>query len=245
MKLLVSIHDVAPPNLAEVAELWSLCTSLGVQPALLVVPNWHGPHPLRGHPETVGWVRACEQAGATILLHGQRHDEVGLARSAGDHLAAAGRTAREGEFLTLGTAGALARITSGLTELRGLGLDPVGFVPPAWLARPAHRRAVRDAGLALTEDTGAILLVRREFRLASMVIRWSGRAVWRARVSEWLADRRATTRMPILRVALHPSDLHSPVTTASIRRVLPALVRARTLLTYETLAREDDLGCAA
>ncbi|MBL8961745.1 MAG: polysaccharide deacetylase family protein [Gemmatimonadetes bacterium] len=245
MKLLVSIHDVAPPNLAEVAALWSLCTSLGVQPALLVVPNWHGAHPLGEHPETVDWVRACARAGASILLHGQRHDEAGLARSVVDHLAAVGRTAREGEFLTLGAAAALGRIQAGVDVLRGLGLDPVGFVPPAWLARPAHRRAVRDAGLALTEDTGAIWLVRRDVRLASLVIRWSGRAAWRARVSDWLADRRATTRVPLLRVALHPSDLRSPVTAASIHRVLPALVRVRTVLTYETLAREEDLGCAA
>ncbi|MBK8248613.1 MAG: polysaccharide deacetylase family protein [Gemmatimonadetes bacterium] len=245
MKLLVSIHDVAPPNLAEVAELWALCSSVGVQPALLVVPNWHGAHPLGEHAETVRWVRARQRDGATVLLHGQRHDEVGLRRSVVDHLAAVGRTAREGEFLTLGTAAARQRISSGVTALRRLGLDPVGFVPPAWLARPAHRRAVRESGLALTEDTGAIWLVRRGVRLSSLVIRWSGRAAWRARMSDWLADRRASSRVPLLRVALHPSDLHSPVTAASLRRVLPALVRARTLLTYDTLASEDDLGCAA
>jgi uncharacterized protein len=245
VRLLVSIHDVAPPFLAEVEELWALCRSLGVQPGLLVVPNWHGTHPLSAHPATVSWVRGCAHAGASILLHGQRHDEVGTQRSPGDYLVAAGRTAREGEFLTLGAAAAYQKIAAGVNVLRDAGLDPVGFVPPAWLARSAHRRAVQSAGLALTEDVGAVWLVRRRIRLPSTVIRWSARAAWRARMSDWVAGCRSASRAPLLRVALHPTDLHSPVTVASLRRVLPALTGVRTHLTYHALAREDDLECAA
>lgn len=245
MRLLVSIHDVAPPFLGEVQELWALCQSLDICPGLLVVPNWHGAHPVEEHRATVNWVQTGVQRGASVLLHGDRHDEVGLRRSASDHLVAAGRTAREGEFLTLDAAGAYQRIAVGVATLRALRLDPVGFVPPAWLARREHRRAVRQAGLALTEDAGAIWLVRRDVRVTSPTIRWSARTAWRARVSAWVAAARATRRASLLRVALHPTDLHARVTAASVRRILPLLAEAATPLTYSALACEDDLGCAA
>ena len=45
-RLLVSIHDVSPALEAPVRALWDLCQSLGITPALLVVPDWHGEWPL-------------------------------------------------------------------------------------------------------------------------------------------------------------------------------------------------------
>ena len=46
MKLLVAIHDVSPAHDQAVQQMWRYCTSLGFQPALLVVPNWHGEWPI-------------------------------------------------------------------------------------------------------------------------------------------------------------------------------------------------------
>ena len=56
---------------------------------------------------------------------------------------------REGEFLTLGEGPARERIARARARLEALGLVPVGFVPPAWLAREEGHRAVGGTGLSL------------------------------------------------------------------------------------------------
>ena len=140
--LLVSIHDVSPAQASAVDRLWSLCAERGITPTLLVVPNWHGEWPLQSHPRLVQWVRARAADGAEIALHGERHDEVGLPRRPADRWRAWGRTDGEGEFLTLDATAARERLLRGLELLREVGLEPTGFVPPAWLAREvAHEAA--------------------------------------------------------------------------------------------------------
>ena len=78
--LLVSIHDVTPAFESKVKKLWDLCFQSRVIPALLVVPDWHGQWPLERYPEFVGWIQARVMDGAELVLHGERHDEIGLPR---------------------------------------------------------------------------------------------------------------------------------------------------------------------
>jgi hypothetical protein len=134
-RLLVSIHDVSPALEAPVRALWDLCQSLGITPALLVVPDWHGEWPLEQYPRFVAWLRACEQAGAEIILHGERHDEVGSPRRWGDEARAFLRTKREGEFLTLTRDAPAAH---GARSARcGLSTFAGGFIPRHWRATHA------------------------------------------------------------------------------------------------------------
>jgi predicted deacetylase len=220
--LLVSIHDVTPAFAPEVARLWAMCLRHSVTPALLVVPDWHGQWPLERHPEFVEWLLGRAGEGAAIVLHGERHDELGLPRTAGDELRAWGRTAREGEFLSLDERGARLRIDRGIARLSALGLPPVGFVPPAWLAREDGHRAVAAAGLGFSEDGVSIRLHRPGRRLPSPVVRWSSRTHLRALGSvavargRWMLQRRA--RFP--RLALHPQDLSHPTIAHSLEPTL-------------------------
>jgi uncharacterized protein len=222
MTLLVSIHDVTPAYAEAVATLWDLCAEHAVTPALLVVPDWHGEWPLESHPGFVEWVMGCAALGAEILLHGERHDERGLPRRPGDELRAWGRTEREGEFLTLDEPAARERIERGIGRLRRLGLAPVGFVPPAWLAREESHHAVAAAGLAFSEDDVSIRLHRSGRRVRSPVVRWSARTPLRAlgsvavAQSRWVLQRSA--RFP--RLALHPQDLAHPTTAAALKPTL-------------------------
>ena len=62
--ILVSIHDVAPPNLPAVQSLWDRCLAAGVTPALLVVPDWHGNAPIEQDPAFLDWVRQAMAQGA-------------------------------------------------------------------------------------------------------------------------------------------------------------------------------------
>jgi uncharacterized protein len=235
--LLVTIHDVTPARRARVEALWRICAARRVVPGLLVIPDWHAQAPVEGDPAFGDWVRARAAEGAEIFLHGERHDEVGSRRSWRDELRAFGRTDREGEFLTLDYTAARDRIDRGLERLRMIGLEPIGFVPPAWLARPETHLAAKDAGLAVSEDDGAIYVHRSGSRVASPVVRWSARTQLRAVASvagarlRWALQRRA----PVMRLALHPGDLESPATARSIELALDQWLAVRPQSFYRAL----------
>jgi predicted deacetylase len=238
VSLLVSIHDVTPALAPGVARLWQICAECRVVPALLVVPNWHGAWPLHRHPEFAEWLRARAAEGAEIVLHGERHDEVGLPRTPGQSLRAWGRTAREGEFLTLDAVAAGERIARGLACLERLGLKAVGFVPPAWLAREEGHRAVGAAGLAFSEDERTVRLFPSGRTIRSPVVRWSARSPARAWGSAAVARARWTLqrRAPLLRLALHPQDLADPVTARSLILNLDRWLTVHQPSSYSTLA---------
>jgi predicted deacetylase len=242
-RLLVSIHDVTPALEAPVRALWSLCMAHGVVPALLVVPDWHGQWPIERHPLFMDWVRARAREGAEIILHGERHDEVGSPRAWQDQVTAFGRTAREGEFLTLSHDAALARIQRGCARLADQQLVPTGFIPPAWLAREATHDVVRELQLGFSEDAHTVRVHAhgvnpRTVRLDAPALRWSGRGTARAVASRLVADARwyAWQRAPLLRLALHPQDLAHPVTAASVRRDIARWAQCRHVVRYAELA---------
>ncbi len=218
--------------------LWQLCESRGVVPGLLVVPDWHGESAMESDPAFGAWLRARAAAGAEVFLHGERHDEVGLPRTLNDEFRAFGKTNKEGEFLTLDYDAARLRIDRGIARLRAMGLEPVGFVPPAWLAKRATYDAVRDAGLSVSEDDGAVYVHAAGKRIGSPVIRWSGRGTFRAYGSvffertRWWVQRGA----PVMRIALHPGDLAHPATAASIERALDAWLGVRQQTFYGPFA---------
>lgn len=229
MKLLVSIHDVTPAFDAEVRDLWALCSDRGVTPALLVVPDWHGEWPLEEFPTFVDWLRGRALAGAEVFLHGMRHDEAASPRTWLDQLRAFGRTDSEGEFLTLAADAARARITRGITRLRALGLEPVGFVAPAWLWRRESRAVVTESGLAVSEDEHAVYLHHRGTRLSSPVLRWSARTPVRAWASACVAEAESWRHRDnwLVRIAFHPRDLSHPLTGHSVRRTLDRWLAVR------------------
>lgn len=238
MTLLVSVHDVTPAFRPEVEALDALCRRAGAVPALLVVPDWHGEWPLERHPEFVAWVRGRKAVGGEIILHGERHDEVGSPRRLGDALRALGRTAREGEFLTLGYDAARERIGRGVARLRALGLDPIGFIPPAWLCREECHRAVADFGLPFSEDERGVRLHPGRGVLPAPAVRWSARTPFRARASTLVASLRWRWQRgaPLVRIALHPRDLHHPATARSVERALERWTAAHRVISYSACA---------
>jgi predicted deacetylase len=235
--LLITIHDVTPALQDRVEILWRMCRARGVIPGLLVVPDWHGGAPIEGDPAFAAWIRERAHEGAEIFLHGERHDEVGFPREWRDELRALGRTNKEGEFLTLDYDAARERIDRGLGRLRALGLDPIGFVPPAWLARMDTHVAVRKSGLKVSEDDGTIFLHATKQAVASPVVRWSARGAFRSYGSvlqerlRWKWQRHA----PYMRLALHPADLDHPAVERSIDRALGDWLGVRVQTFYREL----------
>jgi predicted deacetylase len=237
--LLVSIHDVTPAFESRVLQLWNLCSSCGITPALLVVPNWHGAWPLEEYPGFVDWIRSRAAQGSEIVLHGERHDEVGLPRSLRDIWRACGNTAGEGEFLTLDAPAARRRLGRGLERMRRLELEPTGFVPPAWLARESTYEVAASAGLRFSEDAGSIILLPSKRRVHSPAVRWSARTSFRAwgsvavAAGRWVLQRGSDCP----RIALHPRDLDHRATAASLRKTLERWLRDHRPGRYADLTR--------
>jgi predicted deacetylase len=238
---LVSVHDVTPAHERSLDVLYGLLDQAGVRRyALLVVPNWHGTWPLARFATFTAGLRHRAAAGAEIVLHGLRHDEVGQPRTLAHWARTVGRTAREGEFASLDAPEAAARIAAGLAVLRAAGLEPIGFVPPAWLARPAHEAVLRNAGLAFTEDTRAVTTLTQRQRIAAPATCWSTRRAWRRVGSVVVAAARLRLEQsgPLVRIAFHPPDAQWPRVLSSCRGTLEALLERRAVITYrELLAR--------
>ena len=237
MKLLVAMHDVTPALFSECRRMWQLCAACGVTPALGVVPNWHGIWPLERHQPFAAWLHDCVAEGAEIFLHGDRHDEVGSERGVCDTLRAVGQTAREGEFLTLDGEAAHARMQKGVAVLKGVGLSPIGFIAPAWLAREESYRVVARAGLSLSENVREVRMHDRAMAVPAPVIRWSARTGLRARMSAKVAEWRwrMHRRDPVVRIALHPQDGRHSATLRSVRYELARWVDARPVWRYAQL----------
>ena len=237
-RLLVAVHDVTPAHADRVLRILALLDRHRVhRPALFVVPDWHGEWPLAEHHEFVAELLRRQESGAEIFLHGYRHDEAGHRRSVADRVRVFGRTAGSAEFMMLSKEESGERLDRGLRELRTLGLDPVGFVPPAWLFARHTRPLLKDRGLTLTESFGWIECLRTGRRVFAPALSWSTARPWRSRATSWLSSARSTLERPrsLVRVAIHPPDIENPVICDSLERVLERLLADREQRCYREL----------
>jgi uncharacterized protein len=234
MRIHVSLHDVSPAFARELEAALDLCHAAGAKPALLVVPNYHGEFPLEKHPEFTRRLVELADSGHEIYLHGFFHQ----ARAKGEAPLGNGRpgklarlvaqrvvSAGEAEFSDLGRSDAASRLEEGERLLRAVGLEPSGFVPPAWSMPGWMLDLLRERGHRHTEDHLRIYDPTRGRSRGTLLINWATRSrarLWSTVVFgrfAWPAGRWLPTR-----IAIHPRDLdHSRVK----REIALLLHRAR------------------
>jgi len=234
-QLLVSVHDVSPAHAEALERVFALLDRLGVtRYALLVVPEWHGGWPLAEHPEFTAMLRDRQRAGAEVLLHGLQHDEDGSSRTPLQHLRAWGRTAREAEFLALDSVEAARRVDRGLEIMRAAGLEPAGFVPPAYFHGAGLDGVLRERGFTVTEDAWSVIRLADGARFRAPAVQWSTRTRLRAAAGVGIAALRRPVDRPrgLLRFAIHPPDVDDPLVGPSLRASLSALLAERRAVSY-------------
>src|SRR5207249_2679688 len=133
--LVVSLHDIAPPNREVVDRILSRLDRLGIRVcSLLVVPDYHHQGSMTNDRAFISWLRDLESAGHEIVIHGYFHERP---RRRNENLREKFitrlYTQGEGEFFDLDYAEALRRITSARDAFLASGLTPRGFIAPAWL----------------------------------------------------------------------------------------------------------------
>jgi predicted deacetylase len=232
--LLVSIHDVAPRFLSEVRTLRERLAGWGVPVVtLLAVPDHHGSSPLARCRDTVRWLRSCAGAGDEVALHGFHHLARGAVPSRWDRARAALLTAGEGEMLAVPPAQVAPILARGRDVVADVvGAEPVGFVAPAWLEPRGLADVLGAVGFRWHETSLYLEALPSGRRLVSPVLGWATRSARReAAAVAWAAvmtpvARRIARASGVVRVALHPGDVHSAPVMASIERTVHRLLAA-------------------
>lgn len=235
MTVHVSIHDVTPRWATEVEILLDWCSRRALQPALLVVPNYHHQWPLNEHPSFCERLRELQGLGHSILLHGFYHDtraEESAESEPSEHASSGVEpwghwvyqrllSSNEAEFAQLTERQARRLLDRGQAMFDAIGLHAKGFVAPAWSMSPAVRALLRAQQCRYSEDHLRIYDYAAQRAHFSLLINYATRSFWRmaSTVAFARVGRLAAPLAPV-RVALHPGDLTRSVLHGEIKRLL-------------------------
>jgi hypothetical protein len=232
----VSLHDVSPQTFAACREIVAQLEALGVAAiSLLVIPDHHGRGRVQQDAALCSWLRELSERGHEVVTHGYLHRR---ARRTGEKalakLTTRIYTADEGEFYDLDFASARELVARGNAELRELGLNPRGFIAPAWLLSSEAESALGDLGVEYTTRLGTVTDLQRGKIWKSQSLVWSVRAAWRRATSllwnAWLFAR--LRERPLLRISVHPVDLAHPRIWRQIRALVCEALQTRDAVTY-------------
>ena len=232
-RIAVTIHDVEPATFGRVALVRDWLDDHGIDRATLLVVPAPDLHPLgdRG-TDLVDWLAERRGMGDAIAQHGLRDRCEWRAGGAPP----ARRRREDAEFTVLDAGETRRAVESGWRILRLAGLEPSGFVAPAYAYTPALHatlprrfawwagvtRVYHPGGPARGIATGHVLALSA----AGRVRRLAAPPVLRARAA--MAGR-------VLRLDLKPSDLESRRHVAAVERVLLG-ARGRTPVTLDEVA---------
>lgn len=240
-RLLVAIHDVGPRFEREVEALRELLAHYVPldRVAMLVVPNHWGEAPLEHGSAFAQRLRSWAADGGDVFVHGWFHRDQVAHATAFARLKARHMTAGEGEFLGLDVAESRERMAAGKDLIETVTDRAVaGFIAPAWLYGEGARAALSASDFRLAEDHARVWRPDTGATLCSgPPITWATRT--RLRLASSLLAARVLpalyARLPVVRVAVHPGDAHSPQALVSIERVLDELATVRDVVNYRDL----------
>jgi len=210
----VSIHDVSPAWADEVSAALALCDLAGARPALLVVPNFHGRAPLLDDAQFCARLRARQERGHEVYLHGYYHRSGDHARSGSTRERVAWLFAQrvvsggEAEMSDVSPDEGIARIEDGERALRDAGLRIDGFVAPAWSMPHWLLPSLAARGYRFTEDHLRVYDPAMGRARTSVVLNWASRSPVRLLSTiAWCRLARHARAVVPARIAIHPADM--------------------------------------
>jgi predicted deacetylase len=238
----VALHDIEPATFERCALIRDWLDDHGVDRVTLLVIPARDLHPLGTRcPQMASWLIERKRAGDSIAQHGFQHAQ--LRAGPIPRRLVTRRAARRGaEFVGLDAHETRRALDAGWRVLKLAGLEPDGFVAPAYAYTPALRsllprrfhwwaekRRLHHAG----EPDGSAV---RELRAPALDVGGEGRlrralAPARIRAGGLLAG-------DILRLDVHPDDLQSPRQVLALEWVLARAGHRRRAITYDELLAE-------
>jgi predicted deacetylase len=236
--LLASIHDVSPRFDGEIERLTELLQPhVSNRIAMLVVPNHWGNAPIIAGSNFASKLRAWANAGVEMFLHGFFHRDETNHSTKTDKLRAGLMTAGEGEFLGLTKAEAIARIIDGKAMIEDvIGRPIAGFVAPAWLYGPGAPEALAECAIPIAEDHMRTWSPATGVELSrGPVITWASRTRLRLISSLAAAAALRHARLSVMRVGVHPPDVHHDRIVMSIDATFRTASKSRRIAAYSDL----------
>jgi predicted deacetylase len=230
----VALHGIEPATFERCALIRDWLDDHGVDRVTLLVIPARDLHPVgERSPEMVSWLEERRRAGDSIAQHGFQH--VCLRRGS----ALAGLGQRSGEFVGLDGAETRRAVHAGWRVLKLAGIEPDGFVAPAYAYTSALRRIVGErfrwwADLLRVHPAVPALAGLETRQLAPAFSLAGGGRISRA-ISPPLVRAGALLPTSTLRLDLHPADLRHTRRMLALEWVLQHAA-GRTAVTYRELA---------
>jgi predicted deacetylase len=248
----VALHGIEPATFERCAVIRDWLDDHGVDRVTLLVIPARDLHPVGERcPEMVSWLSERRRAGDSIAQHGFQHVRPGAEGSARGLIARA-HGQRAGEFVGLGEAETRRAVDAGWRVLKLAGIEPDGFVAPAYAYTAALRRALSVkfswwAGLLRVHRAQPASIAAacapptpaaRAPAVGALAPAWSltGAGPFSRMLSPSLVRAGALLPTSTLRVDLHPADLQHPRHMLALEWVLARSAPRRHAITYRELA---------
>jgi predicted deacetylase len=240
----VALHGIEPATFERCALIRDWLEDHGVDRVTLLVIPARDLHPVgERSPEMVRWLCERRREGDSIAQHGFQHARPQRSGSARRMLAHPSRL-RAGEFVGLDGEETRRALYAGWRVLKLAGIEPDGFVAPAY----AYTSALRDALRMKFHWWADLLRVYTAHDAPGgrdpLAPAWGLAAAgpFSRALSPPLV--RAGSLLPTrtLRIDLHPADLRHPRHMMAMEWVLTRSGTRRTAVTYEQLADGPPAG---
>jgi predicted deacetylase len=240
VRLAVALHDIEPATFERCALIRDWLDDHGVDRVTLLVIPARDLHPVGERcPEMASWLIERRRAGDSIAQHGFQHAQLRrrplsretLLRRPGH---------RSAEFVGLDACETQRAVDAGWRVLKLAGIEPDGFVAPAYAYTPALRRVLPRrfswwASLLRLHACRARAAGERQ-RLLTPAWGTGPEGPLRGALSPTLIRIGALLCGSTLRLDLHPSDLQRPRHMLALEWVLARTGRRREAFTYQQLA---------
>jgi predicted deacetylase len=235
----VALHGIEPATFERCALIRDWLDDHGIHRVTLLVIPARDLHPVGERaPEMVRWLSERRQAGDSIAQHGFQH-ACNRRSSAPREVLARAQGQRNGEFVGLDSLETRAAVNAGWRVLKLAGIEPDGFVAPAYAYTAALRRTLGQR----FRWWASLLRVHRVATPSETVPReplvpaWS--LVAGGPFSRLLSPPlvRMGSMLPTsnMRLDLHPADLRHPRHMLALEWVL-GRAQGRLPVTYSQLA---------
>lgn len=243
----VALHGIEPATFERCAVIRDWLDDHGVDRVTLLVIPARDLHPVGERcPEMVDWLSERRRAGDSIAQHGFQHVRRNTGGSARRLLARA-HPHRVGEFVGLDIEETRRAVHAGWRVLKLAGIEPDGFVAPAYAYTAALRQTLSLrfrwwAGLLRVHRAQPQLQLQaatsEPSRVCQLSPAWSltGTGPVSRTFSPSLVRAGALLPTGTLRVDLHPADLQHPRHMMALEWVLARSRSRRTAITYRELA---------
>ena len=238
-RIAVALHDVEPATFERCALIRDWLADHGVERATLLVIPARDLHPLgQRSPRMSAWLLERRRAGDSIAQHGFQHER--LCRGGGMRSALTRPLGAHGaEFLGLDQDETRRAVDAGWRVLKLAGVEPDGFVAPAYaytqqLRRVLPRRFRWWASLLHVHEAD---LARGSLRRQRRAMAWgsTGESMLRGALAPALIRIGGLCAGRTLRIDLHPSALERPREMLALEWVLARSSPRRAAVTYEEL----------